>query len=202
MKRQLDSSFEEIEKLGSELDLVSDEHEQSIKALAEREQQYGEIIKRLVQERNRERILSDNDRKQLTKVQELYNQSNEAVSQTELELKNKKIKSLNMTLLPRNEEKIKRKALIKTQSKDIKNKDDELKQKETELNDLRTQLGDRKTETIKLKHEKQLLQSKIAHHKERNKTMERNVENMKEQQEEEKIELQLHQKILKSKKKN
>ncbi len=92
MKRQLDSSFEEIEKLGSELDLDSDEHEQSIKALAEREQQYGEIIERLVQERNRERILSDKDRKQLTKVQELYNQSNEAVSQTELELKNKKSK--------------------------------------------------------------------------------------------------------------
>ena len=70
LKRKLDSSFEEIEKLGAELDSVTDQYDKNIRLLARSEQQYGLIIKKLLQERNMDKQLKDKYLGQLTEMQE------------------------------------------------------------------------------------------------------------------------------------
>ena len=129
LKRKLDSSFEEIEKLGAELDSVTDQYDENIRLLARSEQQYGLITEKLLQERNMDKQLKDKYLRQLTEMQELYDENKEALLENELEVKNKKIKSLSMTFSRRDDTKKKDKVLIKNQNQLIETQEAELQKK-------------------------------------------------------------------------
>ena len=148
LKRKLDSSFEEIEKLGAELDSVTDHYNKNIRLLSRSEQQYGLIIEKLLQERNMDKQLKDKYLRQLTEMQELCDENKEALLENELEVKNKKIKSLSMTLSRRDDTKRKDKVLIKN-----RNQEAELQKMETEMTDLHSQLTDKDKEITSLKKE-------------------------------------------------
>ncbi len=108
-KRKLNSSFEEIKKLSTEVE----SYNENIGILARSEQQHG-LLEKLLKERSMDKQLKDNYTRQLTEMQELYDENKEKLLENELEAKNKKIKSLSMTLSRRNDTKTKDKTLRKS----------------------------------------------------------------------------------------
>ena len=95
LKRQLHSSFEEIEQLDTEIKSVARDYSSKCEELAQVEHDYGTLITKLLEDRS---STQHKYTKQLTELQAQYEESQTKLREAEKVVKSKKTKNLTRTL--------------------------------------------------------------------------------------------------------
>ena len=214
LKRKLTEEIEYSSQLDTELDRLQDEYEQNLHGLGEIEQKYGRLIGKLVSEKG---SIEKSLKLELTQLQTNYEEAKEKLTKAETKLDTsdvsylkKKLRRKENTIQQKKEKITEKKEKLRETNKDLKEANKELKQarKQTleaqeslsevkeKLNESLSDLDAKKLELTQIKTEKANLQSLLYYYKTKDTKKENNIEIMKQQIEQEKLELSVKNKDL------
>ena len=140
--------------MDKELKSLADDYEKKMINMAFMEQQYGNVITRMLNERTDDKSVNNKLSKELTELQHRYEETSKELSIAEKTLSSNKVKQLNKKLKTSKNANKKNKAKLKKQQK-------QLNQATTELYYVKDELKEKEAEIKILKKEKQNLQSRI-----------------------------------------
>ena len=80
LKRKLDDSYEVIEEMDKELKSLADDYEKKMNNMAFMEQQYGNVITRMLNERTDDKSVNNKLSKELTELQHRYEETSKKLS--------------------------------------------------------------------------------------------------------------------------
>ena len=98
MKIKLDSNTEELEKLDQELDQITDDYKHDIARLSFAEQQYGQVLSKMLEDNMNNAKSQHKYSKQLRQLQTDYQSAQAELKHAEIKLKSTQTKKLNKKL--------------------------------------------------------------------------------------------------------
>ena len=157
LKRKLDASFEKLTEVAQERDHLLLEYEDRICKIAEMEDEYGLIVKEMVDEKAASEQLSS----RLADLQEKYAKAMKDLADSEAKVKSTQVKSLKKKIKKNVNMIEKKNAKISELKKERKSQTSLLKTQEELLSDHREKLAKKEIAINALKKEKQNLQSRL-----------------------------------------
>ena len=91
LKRKLDDSIAVIEELDNEIKLLTNEYETKINNMDVMEQQYGNVITKMLNDRNNDNTAKNKLMKKLTELQSRYEEMSKELNVAEKKLSSNKV---------------------------------------------------------------------------------------------------------------
>ena len=91
LKRKLDDSIAVIEELDNEIKLLTNKYETKINNMALMEQQYGNVITKMLNDRNNDNTVKNKLMKELTELHSRYEETSKELNVAEKKLSSNKV---------------------------------------------------------------------------------------------------------------
>ena len=91
LKRKLDDSIAVIEELDNEIKLLTNEYETKVNNMDVMEQQYGNVITKMLNDRNNDNTVKNKLMKKLTELQSRYEETSKELNVVEKKLSSNKV---------------------------------------------------------------------------------------------------------------